>query len=145
MSWEFCIRSSPTLYKYVHVNVIAKKPRIKLIITVCYLYLFTNKEQLVLNGLPCIKLKMYMQVQFDLTVAILSLQYLDRFDLSPTFTIEEFRHWFIPRPGIVDTYVVEVRSRVEHCVMIYGLGTLKCQGPHSINVLYHFGLLFGIK
>lgn len=38
MSWEFCIRSSPTLYKYVHVNVIAKKPRIKLIITVCYLY-----------------------------------------------------------------------------------------------------------
>lgn len=34
---EFCIRSSPTLYKYV--NVIAEKPRIKLIITVCYLYL----------------------------------------------------------------------------------------------------------
>ena len=35
-------------------------------------------------------------------------QYLDTLDLSPVFTIEEFKHWFIPRKGIVDSYVVEV-------------------------------------
>ena len=40
--------------------------------------------------------------------ALRSLQYLERFELSPSFTEEEFRHWFIPRQGIVDSYVVEV-------------------------------------
>lgn len=35
------------------------------------------------------------------------LQYLTKFDLVPVFTEEEFRHWFIPQPGIVDTYVVQ--------------------------------------
>lgn len=29
-------------------------------------------------------------------------------DLAPIFTEEEFRHWFIPRKGIIDSYVVEV-------------------------------------
>ena len=24
------------------------------------------------------------------------------------YTVEELKHWFIPRPGIVDSYVVEV-------------------------------------
>ena len=38
------------------------------------------------------------------------LQYLKKFDLSPVYTEEEFQHWFIPRPGIVDSYVVEVRQ-----------------------------------
>lgn len=33
-------------------------------------------------------------------------QYLEKFSLVPVFTEEEFRHWFIPRPGIVDTFVV---------------------------------------
>ncbi|KAH7962511.1 hypothetical protein HPB52_016614 [Rhipicephalus sanguineus] len=33
--------------------------------------------------------------------------YLEKFDLAPVFTKEEFRHWFLPRPDIVDSYVVE--------------------------------------
>lgn len=36
-------------------------------------------------------------------------QYLDRFDLAPVFTFDEFKHWFLPQSGIVDSYVVEVR------------------------------------
>ena len=35
-------------------------------------------------------------------------QYLNKFDLAPVFSEEEFKHWFIPRPGIVDSFVVEV-------------------------------------
>ncbi len=34
-------------------------------------------------------------------------QYLSKFDLVPIFTEEEFKHWFLPRAGIVDTYVVQ--------------------------------------
>jgi len=29
------------------------------------------------------------------------------------FTEEEFRHWFMPRQGIVDSYVVEVNCFVK--------------------------------
>lgn len=36
-------------------------------------------------------------------------QYLQRFDLTVVFTEEDFRHWFVPRAGIIDSYVVEVR------------------------------------
>lgn len=72
---------------------------------------------------------------------IFSLQYLDRFDLSPTFTIEEFRHWFIPRQGIVDTYVVEASS-CEPVYYIYswcnGLGTLNCKGLKAFILPIHF-------
>lgn len=38
---------------------------------------------------------------------LLFLQYLKRFDLAPLFSQEEFRHWFLPQAGIVDTFVVE--------------------------------------
>lgn len=37
-------------------------------------------------------------------------QYMQKFDLAPVFSKEEFRHWFIPRENIVDSYVVEVGS-----------------------------------
>lgn len=47
--------------------------------------------------------------------SLFSLQYLDTFDLSPNFSEEEFRHWFIPRNGIVDSYVVEVS--IIHCFL----------------------------
>ena len=33
---------------------------------------------------------------------------MNKFDLAPVFSEEEFKHWFIPRPGIVDSFVVEV-------------------------------------
>ena len=46
-------------------------------------------------------------------------QYLNSLDLAPVFSIEEFKHWFIPRKGIVDSYVVEV------CFIISSVGQKK--------------------
>lgn len=40
-------------------------------------------------------------------------QYLERFDLVPIFTVEEVRHWFTPKPGIVDSYVVQIEGKIE--------------------------------
>lgn len=34
-------------------------------------------------------------------------QYLRRFDMAPVFTEEDFRHWFTPQDGIVDSFVVD--------------------------------------
>ena len=33
--------------------------------------------------------------------------YMSRFDLTPAFNAEEFLHWFTPRKGIVNSYVVD--------------------------------------
>lgn len=35
-------------------------------------------------------------------------QYLKDFQLLPILNKEETQHWFLPRDGIIDTYVVEV-------------------------------------
>lgn len=40
------------------------------------------------------------------------MQYLTKFDLAPVFSEDEFRHWFLPQPGIVDAFVVEVDGEV---------------------------------
>ena len=34
-------------------------------------------------------------------------KYLSKFSLRPVYSIEEFRHWFIPRSGVVDAFVVD--------------------------------------
>lgn len=34
-------------------------------------------------------------------------EYLDKFKLVPIFTEDEFRHWFTPINGVVDSFVVE--------------------------------------
>jgi hypothetical protein len=37
---------------------------------------------------------------------------LTRFDLAPTFSEEDFRHWFLPQAGIVDSFVVDNGSEL---------------------------------
>ena len=34
-------------------------------------------------------------------------KYLEKYDLVPVFTEEDFLHWFLPRENIIDTYIVE--------------------------------------
>ncbi|XP_017484293.1 PREDICTED: glycylpeptide N-tetradecanoyltransferase [Rhagoletis zephyria] len=34
-------------------------------------------------------------------------EYLKKFSLSPVFSKEEFRHWFTPKEGIIDCFIVE--------------------------------------
>jgi len=35
-----------------------------------------------------------------------------RFDLAPMFSEEDFRHWFLPQSGIVDSFVVDNGSEL---------------------------------
>ncbi|XP_037076562.1 glycylpeptide N-tetradecanoyltransferase 1-like [Pollicipes pollicipes] len=47
--------------------------------------------------------------------------YLSQFDLAPHFDEAEFRHWFTPRPTIVDSYVVEKEGEITDFVSFYSL------------------------
>ena len=37
--------------------------------------------------------------------------YMSRFDLTPAFNDDDFVHWFTPRKGIVNSYVVDYQGR----------------------------------
>ncbi|XP_060551337.1 glycylpeptide N-tetradecanoyltransferase 2-like [Ruditapes philippinarum] len=52
-------------------------------------------------------------------------KYLLGLDLAPVFTEEEFRHWFIPRKGIIDSYVVENNGVITDFVSFYTFCTLQ--------------------
>ena len=41
-------------------------------------------------------------------------RYCGRFDMVPVFSLEDFKHWLLPREGVIKSYVVEVR-RVWAC------------------------------
>ena len=34
-------------------------------------------------------------------------KYLEQFELAPHYTNDEVEHWFIPRPDVVDAFVIE--------------------------------------
>ena len=34
-------------------------------------------------------------------------EYLQQFQLFPVFSLEEFAHWFLPRPNVVDSFVID--------------------------------------
>ena len=40
--------------------------------------------------------------------------YLKEFKVSTIFTVDEFTHWFMPRPNVGDTYVVEVGAHTSN-------------------------------
>jgi len=48
-------------------------------------------------------------------------KYLARYKLCPEFTVEEFAHWFLPRAGVVDAYVVARDGVVTDFVSYYHL------------------------
>uniref|UniRef100_T1JAC3 Glycylpeptide N-tetradecanoyltransferase n=1 Tax=Strigamia maritima TaxID=126957 RepID=T1JAC3_STRMM len=68
------------------------------------------------------------------------LAYLKRFDLSPVFTEEEFRHWFIPRENIVDSFIVEKDGEVTDFVSFYTLPSTVMHHPvhKSLKAAYSF-------
>ncbi|CAK9801387.1 Glycylpeptide N-tetradecanoyltransferase 1 [Anthophora quadrimaculata] len=47
--------------------------------------------------------------------------YLEKFDLAPIFSIEEFRHWFLPQNGIINSFVVENDGKITDMVSYYTL------------------------
>lgn len=48
-----------------------------------------------------------MEIQDCEKVVNLLNEYLAKFELAPKFTEDEFKHWFIPQSGIIDSFVVE--------------------------------------
>ncbi|KAL1123129.1 hypothetical protein AAG570_002217, partial [Ranatra chinensis] len=70
----------------------------------------------------------------------LLLDYLSKFDLVPIFSEEEFRHWFLPQPGIVDAYVVENGGQITDMVSYYTLpSTVMHHSVHrSLKAAYSF-------
>ncbi|XP_014673869.1 PREDICTED: glycylpeptide N-tetradecanoyltransferase 1-like [Priapulus caudatus] len=56
-------------------------------------------------------------------------KYLERFDLAPVFNEEEFRHWFIPQPGIVDSYIVERDGQITDFASFYTLPSTVMHHP----------------
>ena len=70
-------------------------------------------------------------------------KYLERFDLAPTFTDAEFEHWFLPREGVVYTYVVANPSqggKITDMVSFYALpsSVIKVDKHKDIKAAYLF-------
>nr|CAG4646220.1 EOG090X055U [Macrothrix elegans] len=68
-------------------------------------------------------------------------QYLSKFNLAPNFDEEDFRHWFTPRPGIVDCYVVEKEDgTITDMVSYYTLPSTVMHHPvhKSLKAAYSF-------
>ncbi|RZB54391.1 glycylpeptide N-tetradecanoyltransferase 2, partial [Asbolus verrucosus] len=68
------------------------------------------------------------------------LQYLKKFDLSPEFTEEDFVHWFLPRPDIVDSFVVERDGKITDFVSYYTLPSTVMHHPvhKTLKAAYSF-------
>nr|CAG4644753.1 EOG090X055U [Leptodora kindtii] len=67
-------------------------------------------------------------------------EYLNKFDLAPCFDEEDFRHWFYPREGIVDCFVVENGGVITDLVSYYTLPSTVMHHPvhNSLKAAYSF-------
>jgi len=67
--------------------------------------------------------------------------YLAQFALSPSYSMEEFEHWFLPRPGIVDSYVVKgPGGKITDFVSFYTLPSTVMHHPvhKTLKAAYSF-------
>jgi len=46
------------------------------------------------------------------------------FDLSPSFSDEEFKHWFLPQEGIIDAYVVVNDNKITGNIVLKEFATV---------------------
>jgi glycylpeptide N-tetradecanoyltransferase len=65
---------------------------------------------------------------------------LSKFHLAPSFDEEDFRHWFYPRAGIVDCFVVEQDGVITDMVSYYTLPSTVMHHPvhKSLKAAYSF-------
>lgn len=60
-------------------------------------------------------------------------EYLKNFDLSPVYTLEEFKHWFLPRDNVVDSFVVEQNGVITDFGSFYHLpSTIMNHPQHKV-------------
>ncbi|XP_049844799.1 glycylpeptide N-tetradecanoyltransferase 2-like [Schistocerca gregaria] len=71
---------------------------------------------------------------------VLVNEYLKRFDLAPVFSEEDFRHWFLPQPGIIDSFVVEENNKITDFVSFYTLPSTVMHHPlhKTLKAAYSF-------
>ena len=61
------------------------------------------------------------------------IKYLKNFDLSPVYNLEEFKHWFLPRDNVVDSYVVEQNGTITDFGSFYHLpSTIMNHPQHKV-------------
>ncbi|XP_069702884.1 glycylpeptide N-tetradecanoyltransferase 1 [Periplaneta americana] len=67
-------------------------------------------------------------------------EYLTRFDLAPIFSEEDFRHWFLPQAGIVDSFVVDNGTELTDLVSYYTLPSTVMHHPvhKTLKAAYSF-------
>ncbi|XP_026282999.1 glycylpeptide N-tetradecanoyltransferase 1 [Frankliniella occidentalis] len=70
----------------------------------------------------------------------LLMDYLRRFDMVPVFTEEDFRHWFAPQDGIVDSFVVDNGRELTDFVSFYTLPSTVMHHPvhKTLKAAYSF-------
>jgi glycylpeptide N-tetradecanoyltransferase len=64
----------------------------------------------------------------------LFFKYLAKFKLKPTYNEEEFKHWFLPREGVIDSYVVEKDGVITDFGSFYHLPSTIMHNP-QYNIL----------
>ena len=66
---------------------------------------------------------------------------MKKFDLSPVYTsVEDFKHWFLPREGIVDSFVVEQNGVITDFGSFYHLPSTIMNHPahKTLRAAYSF-------
>ncbi len=58
----------------------------------------------------------------------LLLEYQQRYQIAPIFSEAEVRHYFLPVPDVIDTYVVEGPSRTCHSLLIMSASGISSHG-----------------
>ncbi|XP_066262103.1 glycylpeptide N-tetradecanoyltransferase [Euwallacea similis] len=71
---------------------------------------------------------------------VLLNKYLSLYDLAPHFTKEEFLHWFLPQPNIIDSFVVETKGKITDFVSYYTLPSSVMHHPvhKTLKAAYSF-------
>lgn len=67
--------------------------------------------------------------------------YLERFSLAPEMTEEEFAHWLLPRPGVINSYVIrDERGNVTDMCSFYHLtsSVIKNDQHPKLYAVYSF-------
>lgn len=80
-------------------------------------------------------------VEKDLESACTLLKsHLDKFQLAVEFSVEEFKHWFMPRENVITTYVIENEGNVTDMVSYYHLhSSIQGNPKHShLRAAYSF-------
>lgn len=103
----------------------------------------TMKRALRLYSLPeNIRLEGFKEMTKDHTDQVYDMltAYLDRFDLAPLYTLEEFEHWFLPQEDVINSYVVERDGKVLAFTSFYTLPSTVISHPtyDSIKAAYSF-------